>query len=83
MSVLVTKFNVFFKDCRLLIFVSYLLIFYFVALQVSRVVEMVVRDSQAVDLESLCVLAGECVWHLSVTLTLINYDGTNLEKFNY
>lgn len=41
----------------------------------SRVLERGLRWSEAVDLEGLCIVAGEKVWELKVNLTVMDYDG--------
>lgn len=42
---------------------------------VSRLIEKAVRRSNALDLESLCIIAGEKVWHIRVDINFLNHDG--------
>lgn len=42
---------------------------------VSRLIEKAVRRSNALDLESLCIIAGEKVWRISADVNFLNYDG--------
>lgn len=42
---------------------------------ISRLIEKAVRRSNALDLESLCIIAGEKVWLIRVDINFLNYDG--------
>lgn len=42
---------------------------------ISRLVEKAIRRSNALDLESLCIVAGEKVWHVRADVNFIDYDG--------
>lgn len=42
---------------------------------ISRLIEKAVRRSNALDLESLCVIAGEKAWHVRADINFLNYDG--------
>lgn len=42
---------------------------------ISRLIEKAVRRSNALDLESLCIIAGEKVWHVTADINFLNYDG--------
>ncbi|KAI5970636.1 RRP45 [Candida margitis] len=46
---------------------------------VSRILEKAIRRSNAVDLESLCIVAGDKVWELVVDLNFWNYDGNLID----
>lgn len=46
---------------------------------VSRILEKAIRRSNAVDLESLCIVAGDKVWELCVDLNFWNYDGNLID----
>jgi exosome complex RNA-binding protein Rrp42 (RNase PH superfamily) len=46
---------------------------------VVRCLERAVKDSEALDLESLCVLAGERVWRVSCDVLLADFDGNALD----
>ncbi|CAF5224191.1 unnamed protein product, partial [Rotaria magnacalcarata] len=41
-----------------------------------------IRDSGCVDMESLCILAYEHVWEISVNLHVVDYDGNILDCAN-
>ncbi|XP_049765822.1 exosome complex component RRP45-like [Schistocerca cancellata] len=45
------------------------------AVQLSRVLEKCIKDSRAVDLESLCIKSEEKVWALRVDITVLNHEG--------
>lgn len=45
------------------------------AQEVVRLVERALRDSHAVDLEALCVIAGRRVWYLRVDIHVLDADG--------
>jgi exosome complex component RRP45 len=36
---------------------------------------------RALDVESLCVLSGKCVWSIQIDLTLVNNDGNLIDAF--
>ncbi|KAG5419300.1 RRP45 [Candida metapsilosis] len=46
---------------------------------VSRILEKAIRRSNAVDLESLCIIAGDKVWEIVVDLNFWNYDGNLID----
>lgn len=37
--------------------------------------ERTLRDSRAIETESLCIVAGEKVWSVSVDITILDHDG--------
>ncbi|XP_050303583.1 exosome complex component RRP45 [Anthonomus grandis grandis] len=43
--------------------------------QLSRLLEKCIKDSKAVDLESLCVKMNERVWSFRVDINLLNHEG--------
>lgn len=45
----------------------------------ARLLERCVRDSRCIDLESLCIVAGEKAWNIRVDVTVLNHDGNLLE----
>ncbi|KJE88989.1 polymyositis/scleroderma autoantigen 1 [Capsaspora owczarzaki ATCC 30864] len=45
------------------------------AIELSRMVERVVKDSNAIDTTSLCVISGEAVWNIRVDLHALDHDG--------
>lgn len=42
---------------------------------ISRLVEKAIRRSNALDLESLCIVAGAKVWHVRADVNFLNFDG--------
>ncbi|OBA20545.1 hypothetical protein METBIDRAFT_43471 [Metschnikowia bicuspidata var. bicuspidata NRRL YB-4993] len=42
---------------------------------ISRLIEKAVRRSNSLDLESLCIIAGEKVWHVTADINFLNSDG--------
>ncbi|MFB6076286.1 MAG: exosome complex protein Rrp42 [Candidatus Aenigmatarchaeota archaeon] len=49
------------------------------AVELSRVVDRGVRESEAIDLEKLCIEEEEKVWMVSVDVDVINHDGNLLD----
>lgn len=45
------------------------------SLHINRLLEKCIKDSRAVDLESLCIVAEEKVWALRVNVIILNHDG--------
>lgn len=46
---------------------------------ITRMVEKAVRRSNALDLESLCIVAGKKVWSITVDVNFLNYDGNFID----
>lgn len=46
---------------------------------ITRMLDKVLRRSDAVDKESLCILAGQRVWHLRLTLHFLSDEGNMLD----
>ncbi|EGW32853.1 uncharacterized protein SPAPADRAFT_136976 [Spathaspora passalidarum NRRL Y-27907] len=46
---------------------------------IARIIEKAVRRSNSLDLESLCIIAGEKVWEITVDLNYLNYDGNFID----
>lgn len=46
---------------------------------VNRIIEKAIRRSNALDLESLCIIAGEKVWEIVVDLNFLDYDGNMID----
>lgn len=42
---------------------------------ITRALERSLRDSDCLDLESLCVAAGSSAWAVACDLVLVDYDG--------
>lgn len=47
--------------------------------QLNRLLEKCIKDSKAVDLESLCIKVNERVWSLRVDINLLNHEGNILD----
>ncbi|XP_072386170.1 uncharacterized protein Rrp45 [Diabrotica undecimpunctata] len=47
--------------------------------QLNRLLEKCLKDSKAVDLESLCIKMNEKVWSIRVDINLLNYEGNILD----
>lgn len=45
------------------------------SVELSRVVDRCIRESQMIDLEKLCIIEGSKVWMLFLDLHIIDYDG--------
>ncbi|KAG7193425.1 uncharacterized protein KQ657_000843 [Scheffersomyces spartinae] len=46
---------------------------------ITRMIEKAVRRSNALDLESLCIVAGKKVWSITVDVNFLNYDGNFID----
>ncbi|XP_072171407.1 exosome complex component RRP45-like [Diadema setosum] len=47
--------------------------------ELNRLLERTIKDSRAVDLESLCIVAGERVWQIRLDVHVLNFDGSILD----
>lgn len=47
--------------------------------QLSRLLHKGIRDARCLDLESLCIIGGEKVWHIQVDVTVLNHEGNLIE----
>ena len=54
-----------------------------VDVMMERFVERSLKESKAIDMESLCVQAGRFVWHVQVSLTVMSDDGNVLDALGY
>ncbi|KNA08344.1 hypothetical protein SOVF_163460 isoform A [Spinacia oleracea] len=52
------------------------------AIELGRIIDRGLRESRAVDTESLCVLAGKLVWSVRVDLHIIDNGGNLLDAAN-
>jgi exosome complex component RRP45 len=50
--------------------------------QLCRMLERSIRDSEALDTESLCIIAGEKVWSIICDVKILNYDGNVIDACN-
>ncbi|KAI3406228.1 RRP45 [Candida oxycetoniae] len=46
---------------------------------ISRIIEKSIRRSNAIDLENLCIVAGEKCWEITADLNFWNYDGNMID----
>ncbi|MCP8716160.1 MAG: exosome complex component RRP45 [Asgard group archaeon] len=46
----------------------------------SRTLEKSIRRSNSLDLENLCIIAGEKVWEIIIDLNYLNYDGNLIDS---
>ncbi|KAJ8490922.1 hypothetical protein OPV22_012643 [Ensete ventricosum] len=52
------------------------------AIELGRVVDRGLRESRAVDMESLCVVAGKSVWSIRVDLHILDNGGNLIDAAN-
>ena len=45
---------------------------------ICRMLERSIKESDAIDMESLCILAGEKVWHLKCNINVLDCSGGNI-----
>jgi len=53
------------------------------AIEIARVVDRGIRESDAIDLEKLCIEPGEKVWILFADIHVIDYDGNLFDSSSY
>lgn len=46
----------------------------------NRIIEKSIRKSNAIDLESLCIISGKKVWLIKVDINVLNYDGNLVDS---
>lgn len=49
------------------------------SVELSRVVDRCIRESQMVDLEKLCIIPGKKVWMIFLDLHILDYDGNLMD----
>ena len=49
------------------------------AIELARVVDRAIRESQCLDLKSLCITPGEKVWSISLDTIILNHDGNLID----
>lgn len=52
------------------------------AVELNRLLERNVKQSRCLDIEALCIRAGEKVWQIRVDLNVLNHDGNILDCAN-
>jgi exosome complex component RRP42 len=53
------------------------------AIELARVVDRGIRESNMIDLEKLCITPGEQVWILFIDIHVIDYDGNLFDAASY
>ncbi len=53
------------------------------AIELARVVDRGIRETQTVDLEKLCIEPGEKVWILFLDMHILDYDGNLFDACSY
>jgi len=51
-------------------------------MEIARIIDRGIRDSRALDTESLCVLAGQKVWSIRCDLHVLDAEGNILDALN-
>jgi len=46
--------------------------------ELTRMLERSIKDSEAMDTESLCIVGGERVWQINVAVTVVDGSGGNI-----
>lgn len=49
------------------------------SVHINRILERALKDSRAIDLESLCIVADEKVWNLRVDINVLNDEGNIID----
>jgi len=49
------------------------------AIEIARVIDRGIRESQCIDLEKLCIEAGKEVWMVNVDVHVLDYDGNLID----
>ncbi|XP_072040118.1 exosome complex component RRP45-like isoform X2 [Amphiura filiformis] len=49
------------------------------AVELNRLLERCIRETRALDLESLCIVSGEKVWHIRIDTHVLNHDGSLID----
>lgn len=49
------------------------------AIELARIVDRGIRESHAIDMEKLCITAGEKVWMMNVDIHILNHDGNLID----
>jgi len=47
--------------------------------EISRILERLIKESKCVDLEALCIISGEKVWDICVDIHVLNHDGNLID----
>lgn len=49
------------------------------SIEISRIVERVIKDSRAIDTEALCIVSGEKVWSLRCDIHILDHGGNLID----
>lgn len=49
------------------------------AVELNRLLERSIKETRALDLESLCIVSGEKVWHIRIDTHVLNHDGSIID----
>ncbi|MDO9334167.1 MAG: exosome complex component RRP45 [Dehalococcoidales bacterium] len=52
------------------------------SVEIARIIDRGLRESRAIDTESLCVLAGQKVWNIRCDLHVLDHEGNMLDALN-
>lgn len=47
--------------------------------QLTRLLHKGIKDARCIDLESLCIISGEKVWHIQADVAVLNHEGNLIE----
>jgi len=47
--------------------------------QLTRLLHKGIKDARCIDLEALCIISGEKVWHVQVDVTVLSHEGNLIE----
>lgn len=47
--------------------------------QLSRLLQKGIQDARCIDLESLCIIGGQKVWHIQVDISILNHEGNIIQ----
>lgn len=47
-------------------------------LEITRLLEKTIKESNAIDTESLCLISGDKVWRITCNISILDYDGGNV-----
>lgn len=47
--------------------------------QLTRLLHKGIKDARCIDLEALCIISGEKVWHVQVDITVMSHEGNLIE----
>lgn len=47
-------------------------------LEITRLLEKTIKESNAIDTESLCLISGDKVWRITCNISVLDYDGGNV-----